>query len=201
MYPCPLLCYLTDRLIDNNHTQCALTKLTYLLSKSELSIADVRSLMGTPLRGELTRSEGAHFAHPTMDQDLQLVQDLLGQIMRLSSQGPTRLSSSYSGGSVSSPSSELHGPEHTLTTTRAVAAAWSWTASEATSASASLLPYLIHMAVSRNDDQSLEAYLGPASATGAHRIAVPGGLINCLEPTSNRAPIHVAALNGSLACK
>ena len=34
--------------------QCALTKLGYLLSKPDLSVAQVRSLVGTPLRGELT---------------------------------------------------------------------------------------------------------------------------------------------------
>ncbi|KAH9930599.1 asparaginase-domain-containing protein [Fomitopsis serialis] len=35
--------------------ECALTKLSYLLSKPELSFSEVRALVGTPLRGELTR--------------------------------------------------------------------------------------------------------------------------------------------------
>ncbi|EGN95553.1 hypothetical protein SERLA73DRAFT_60182, partial [Serpula lacrymans var. lacrymans S7.3] len=34
--------------------ECALTKLSYLLSKQDLSVPEVRDLIGTPLRGELT---------------------------------------------------------------------------------------------------------------------------------------------------
>ncbi|KDQ60897.1 hypothetical protein JAAARDRAFT_124749 [Jaapia argillacea MUCL 33604] len=37
--------------------ECALTKLSYLLSKSEFSVTEVRDLVGASLRGELTRHE------------------------------------------------------------------------------------------------------------------------------------------------
>ena len=72
-------------------TQCALTKLSYLLSKPELSVAQVRSLIGTPLRGELTLPEskvpaalGSQAPGASAAPSLDHLQGLLSQVVRLS---------------------------------------------------------------------------------------------------------------------
>lgn len=167
--------------------QCALAKLSYLLSKTELSAEEVRNLMGVPLRGELTRPTGGH-AHQsgtgTIDQNVESIQQLLSQFVKL-----TRPSSTAPQASVKTEAIDSD-----------AAAPWSWTAAEAATTEASLLPFLIHLAAAKDDIESLTYCLKPA-VTGEQAEAlkfgmIPGGIVNCLEYGSGRSPLHVAALNG-----
>jgi len=91
--------------------------------------------------------------------------------------------------------------------TQAAAKPWSWTAAEAASTESALVPFLIHLAAARDDAESLKFCLSPATDSDQHTYddgqrygAVPGGVVNCLDPASGRSPLHVAALNGSTHC-
>ena len=78
-------------------------------------------------------------------------------------------------------------------------APWSWTAAEAASTESSLFPFLVHLAVARDDPEGLAFALSvdsSANETGA--LAVSGGLANCADPASGRSPLHAAALNGAV---
>jgi 60kDa lysophospholipase len=149
--------------------------------------------MGIPLRGELTRPSGSAPVQPTIDQNLESIQGLLSQFVRLTSTAST--------------------PKIVVATdsmdeaTQAAAKPWSWTAAEATSTEAALVPFLIHLAAARDDVESLRFCLSPAPERDQHAQgddqryrAVAGGVVNCLDPASGRSPLHVAALNGSTQC-
>ncbi|RPD64541.1 asparaginase-domain-containing protein [Lentinus tigrinus ALCF2SS1-7] len=172
--------------------ECALTKLSYLLSKPELSIAQVRSLIGTPLRGELTLPESkipAVLSQPTtIGQSLENMQGLLSQVLRLSS--PT---SSASG---RSPRIVIDGVGADEEADKATAP-WSWTAAEASLMESALFPFLIHLAAARDDTDGLAFCLSAESGgTDGPGVCVGGGLANCLDPSSGRSPLHAAALGG-----
>ena len=152
--------------------------------------------MAIPLRGELTRisKTAPSTNHETLNQNVDSIQQMLQRFVHLSSR-PT-------------PSSSV--PEITLTPTETehvsnpdpqkLAAPWSWTAAEAASTEAVLYPFLIHLAASRNDIETLKMYLGTEDdatpALGSSSDRVTGGMVNCLESASGRSPLHVAALNG-----
>lgn len=177
--------------------QCALTKLSYLLSKPELSVAQVRSLIGSPLRGELTLPESkipAVLSHPTsVGPSLDNIQGLLTQVVRLSSQASTSSSSSRAPRIVveGSDARDEHADEAT--------APWSWTAAEAASTESALFPYLIHLAAARDDVDGVAFCLSAeAGGTDGPGVAVGGGLANCRDAASGRSPLHVAALNGAV---
>ncbi|KAF9532150.1 L-asparaginase [Crepidotus variabilis] len=167
--------------------ECALTKLSYLLSKTELSTQDVRNLVGVPLRGELTRPTGSGQAHQTgstIDQNVESIQQLLSQFVKL-----TRPPSAAPQANVKTDLIESD-----------AAAPWSWTAAEAATTEAALLPFLVHLAAAKDDIESLKYCLKPAAAedsVDALKLGmIPGGIANCLESGSGRSPLHVAALNG-----
>ncbi|KAJ8501659.1 hypothetical protein ONZ51_g442 [Trametes cubensis] len=196
--------------------ECALTKLSYLLSKPELSAAQVRALIGTPLRGELTLPESTlppSLSQPTgLDQSLDNIQGVLSQVVRLvsastssrtprivvSDQGRDGVDVSSSAAAVSAKAAAGGRDEAADKAT----APWSWTAAEAASTESALFPFLVHLAVSRDDADSvsfcLAAEAGAADQSGASGVAVGGGLANCLDAASGRAPLHVAALNGAM---
>ncbi|KAI6045537.1 asparaginase-domain-containing protein [Pisolithus marmoratus] len=155
--------------------ECALTKLSYLLSKSELSASQVRELISTPLRGELTRQTLSVPSNPADLPNLHSIQGLLVHLVRLMS-----------------PNSQI--PLITLSpdiegVAQDATASSSKTAAETAFTEAALLRSLVHLAAARDDLECLE--LTP--------IAIPDGPVNCLEPGSNRSPLHIAALNGSTA--
>ncbi|EAU88776.2 L-asparaginase [Coprinopsis cinerea okayama7 len=184
--------------------ECALTKLSYLLTKPELSVREVRELMGMPLRGELTRVSmtAPSSSEATINQNMDNIQHVLNQFVRLSA----RPGASHS-----------HGPQITLSTheqeqgehpdPQKTSAPWTWTAAEAAYTEAILYPFLIHLAASKNDLEALRSCLGtaesveqslappPATETPKYGL-VAGGIVNCLEAASGRSPLHVAALNG-----
>jgi lysophospholipase len=163
-------------------SKCALTKLSYLLSKSEFSVSDIRGLMGTPLRGELTGPLGlAPNPPPTIESSLEHIQGVLSHFVRLSA-APT----------VSSPKI----PDSGASTS---AASWSWTAAEAMRTESVLLPLLIHLAAARDDIESMtECIVKGGDSVGGSLI--PGGIANCLSVTSSQSPLHVAAINNSKRC-
>jgi len=67
---------------------------------------------------------------------------------------------------------------------------WTWTAAEATSTEASLLPYVTHLAVAKDDPHGLLFCLATDSV---------GELVNCPD-VSGRSPLHTAAINNSTKC-
>lgn len=152
--------------------------------------------MGTPLRGELTRLSAAAPNQPTIDQNMENIQGVLSHFVRLSQSQTVKIPSVL----ISPPSLDQE--------TQAAAAQWSWTASEAASTEIVLLPFLIHLAVAKNDVDSLRFCLFTADEEQAATFAISevpqygniaAGLVNAIEPGSGRAPLHVAALNGHVA--
>ncbi|KAJ7444865.1 L-asparaginase [Mycena latifolia] len=169
--------------------ECALTKLSYLLSKPELSVADIRKLVSTPLRGELTRQSAPTLSQSTINQNIENIQGLLSEFVRLSAR-PSQ-----------NPQITISLPDEA---TQDATASWTSTAAEAASTEAALLPFLMHAAAARNDAEGIKFCL-EAEATN-DSIASPGpsnvasGLVNTLDPASGRSPLHAAALNGSAEC-
>ncbi|KAJ7775126.1 L-asparaginase [Mycena metata] len=168
--------------------ECALTKLSYLLSKSELTTEDVRKLVSTPLRGELTRQSAKTLTQTTINQNIENIQTLLSEFVRLSGRSPS-----------SNPQITIYLPDGA---TQDAAASWTSTAAEAASTEAALLPFLIHAAAARNDAEGikfcLESELDIESVTSPGNIA--SGLVNTIDLASGGSPLHAAALNGSAAC-
>ncbi|GAB1517910.1 hypothetical protein RhiTH_000965 [Rhizoctonia solani] len=169
--------------------ECALAKLAYLLSKKDLTPEGVRELVSQPLRGELTLP--TPLTRPTTTA-LDSIQDLLSEILRLSQP--------------SKPSNDSTGT-----------APWSTTASHANSTELALLPYLMHLAVARDDPASVAntashpRHRPPQSAHGTptaehphHHLGGPNqfaqGAANAPLPGSLHTPLHTAALQGSTRC-
>ncbi|KAF9077115.1 L-asparaginase [Rhodocollybia butyracea] len=175
--------------------ECALSKLSYLLSKSELSVSEVRNLMGVPLRGELTSLVPPAANNLTVEKNLESINGLLSHFSRLSKLPP--------------PHANLPKIIIQDETAPDAAAPWSWTAAESASTEAALYPMLLHLAASRNDIESIQFCLGKpensvhtntdSNALNSLEAAsmVAGGLVNCTEG-SGRTPLHTAALNGHL---
>ncbi|KAG9046542.1 hypothetical protein FS837_004241 [Tulasnella sp. UAMH 9824] len=201
---------------------CALTKLAYLLSKPELSVAQVRELIKTPLRGEMTTSTSlTNSASP----GLESVSELLSQVLRISSTPSSALPPTSSSTApplisiTSSLASNTTSTPQDTKTAKDATAPWSLTASDAASTQSALLPFLIHLAAARDDvdglkycieadDQLFNALAQPtaevmsptgavgAGAGGTTTMTVPGGVVNCLDGATRMSPLHVAALNG-----
>ncbi|KAF7311511.1 L-asparaginase [Mycena kentingensis (nom. inval.)] len=169
--------------------ECALTKLSYLLSKPELSVSDVRKLVGTPLRGELTRASAATLGPTNLEQNIENIQGLLSEFVRISA-APSM-----------APAVTISLPDEA---TQDAAASWKSTAAEAASTEGALLPFLIHAAAARNDAEALRFCL--KSEQGNEALATPGashvasGLVNALDASLGGSPLHAAALNGSAEC-
>ncbi|KAA1469340.1 L-asparaginase [Dentipellis sp. KUC8613] len=170
--------------------ESALAKLGYLLSKPELSPAEVRSLIGMPLRGELTRPSGLEARHSPVESDLQSVEHLLARIVNLSA--------------FVTPSTPkiVVSSELVDASAKDAAASAPWTAAEAASTEGALLSFLIHLAAAADDVEALSLCLtsGREQVEAQQYQYVTGDLVNCINPASGRAPLHVAALNGSVKC-
>ncbi|KAF8077724.1 L-asparaginase [Lyophyllum atratum] len=176
--------------------ECALAKLGYLLSKPELSVEEVRELISTPLRGELTRPSRSAPSHPpSVEHTAESFQAVLSEFVRLT-QPPSR-----------SPQITISSPETLETSARDATAPWTWTAAEAASTEAVLIPFLIHVAAARDDIKSVQFCLDALDALGAsdspeqHKsmtLNVAGGIVNCLDPATGQTPLHAASLNGSI---
>ena len=160
-----------------------------MLSKDEFSVQDVRDLIRIPLRGELSRAPGTTLEQPlTAEQDSDSIQQLLSHFIRLAR-----------------PSSSSALPRITVTSdsvdsgAQNSAAPWSRTAKEAAKTEAVLFPLLIHLAAAKDDLESLKFCLKPADNEDEELKfkMIPGGIVNCLESSSGRSPLHVASLNGN----
>jgi 60kDa lysophospholipase len=164
--------------------QCALTKLSYLLSKPELSAEGVRKLVGEPLRGELTSiTRGTRTT--TIDAHFEAIGSTLGHIVRLTSPARNPTPAIV----VSDTQDEL--PD--------AGAPWTWTAGEVATTQSALLSWLVHLAAAANDVNGL---LHCLSSDGAHeeQRMIVGGIVNWINPASGWSPLHVAAINGSAHC-
>ena len=161
-----------------------------MLSKDELSVQDVRDLIRIPLRGELSRAAGTILEQPlTAEQDSDSIQQLLSHFIRLAR--PSSSSSALPQISVTSDPVDS-GAQNS-------AAPWSRTAKETAKTEAVLFPLLIHLAASKDDLESLKFCLKPADSEDEELKfkMIPGGIVNCLESSSGRSPLHVASLNGN----
>ncbi|KAJ6597151.1 L-asparaginase [Mycena vulgaris] len=171
--------------------ECALTKLSYLLSKPELSVADIRKLVSTPLRGELTRQSPAALGRTTVHQNIENIQGVLSEFVRLSGR-PSQ-----------NPQITISLPDEA---TQNATASWTSTAAEAASTEAALLPFLIHAAAARNDAEGIKFCLEAEATNDCIATTSPGpsnvasGLVNTLDSASGGSPLHAAALNGSAEC-
>jgi lysophospholipase len=162
--------------------ECALTKLCYLLSKPELSAEQVRSLVGSPLRGELTRAPHAVRA-PAIDTNLEAIGGVLSHVVRLA------LPARHQTPRIVVSDAPDEPPD--------AGAPWAWTAAEVATTQGALLSWLIHLAAAANDVGGLEYCLSADAAHGEeHTIA--GGIVNWINPASGRSPLHVAAINGGV---
>ncbi|KAF7363663.1 hypothetical protein MSAN_01023600 [Mycena sanguinolenta] len=162
---------------------CALTKLSYLLSKPELSVDDVRKLVSTPLRGELTRQSATTVNQNTIN--IENIQGLLSEFVRLAAR-PSQ-----------NPQIVISLPDEA---TQDAAASWSSTAAEAASTQAALLPFIIHAAAARNDVEGIKFCLESDATNESSPSPVASGIVNAVDPSSGGSPLHAAALNGSADC-
>ncbi|OJT14926.1 60 kDa lysophospholipase [Trametes pubescens] len=174
--------------------ECALTKLSYLLSKPELSTDQVRALIGTPLRGELTLPESkippSLSQHPGIGQSLDNIQSVLAQVVRLASAPAARTPRIVVSQTGSAEEARDAAADDAT-------APWSWTAAEAASTESALFPFLVHLSAGRDDTEAL-AFCFDAEAQAEEALAIGGGLANCLDGASGRAPLHDAAIHGAV---
>jgi lysophospholipase len=157
-----------------------------------------------------------------MTHSLDTIQDVLSQMVRLSAPNYAR-----------SPVNMVPDVMITPPTSGSnqvsddAAAPWSWTAAEASNTEASLLPFLIHLAVARDDVEGVHFCIHFQDSERASRAhgndnssvkspgsgadaklgftrdignSAAGGIVNYVDPGSGHAPLHVAALNGSMQC-
>jgi len=162
-----------------------LTKLSYLLSKSELSAEDVRKLVGAPLRGELTRIPHGTRT-PVIDVNFEAIGNTLGHIVRLTSLARN----ATPGIVVSSAQDEL--PD--------AGAPWAWTAAEVATTQRALFSWLVHLAAAANDVDGLLHCLSADEEHEEEQCTIVGGIVNWINPASGRSPLHVSAINGSAHC-
>lgn len=168
-------------------TECAWAKLGYLLSKQDLSTSDVRELMISPLRGELTVP--TRRAPNVPSQNFDKIQECLSEFVRLLL--PSRATNLHT------PKCDIRGHR-----TSQVAASWAPTMAESSHIEAALLPFLIRLAAGRNDEPGLKfcleagSYLDPETLN----LDIAGGLVNCADPVTKLTPLHIAGLNGSTEC-
>jgi lysophospholipase len=155
--------------------------------------------MAIPLRGEMTLPASSPPTQVSLDQSLEHIQGLLSQFVRLSR--PSAVQTPHIIASQGSLDDTAHD----------ASATWTWTAAEAASTESALFPFLIHLASARDDVESLNFTIDAATNMGADSALgttmesqqyknIAAGIVNCLEGGSGRAPLHVAALNGSTRC-
>ena len=211
--------------------QCALTKLAYLLSKSDhLSPYEIRKLICVPLRGELTLPSSGNTDHSPsnvpMRETEESLPNILLQIARLSAPPPILPTIQLTVPAATTPGSLLTRSTSLSRLAKDVTSPWSNTVSETASTEGALLPFLVHLAVVRDDADALRFCFDASSAVEATSVQEPshpifsnggleipqtfnvglsgrgvaGGIVNALDPASGRTPLHVAALNGSNKC-
>lgn len=145
------------------------------MSKPNLSVHEVRKLLQTSLRGELTKTSPN--SDNTAPLNVDRIQEVLSQLVRLTSTGVSR-----------NPPATVNAAALSSSTT---------SPSEILAAETALLTFLIHQAVCKDDIEGLNVSLDTFLEL-PH--APTGGLVDAVDPASGRSPLHVAALNGSSNC-
>ena len=183
-----------------------------------------------PLRGEFTLPSSGNTDHSPSNgpipETAESLPNILHQISRLSAPPPVLPTIQ-----LTIPNTPTSGPLLGRSTSlsrlaKDVTSPWSNTVSETASTEAALLPFLVHLAVVRDDADALRFCFDTSSAVDATPIGEPahpifagggveipqifnmslsgrgvtGGIVNVLDPASGRTPLHVAALNGSSKC-
>ncbi|GAA6058789.1 hypothetical protein JCM10212_001905 [Sporobolomyces blumeae] len=162
-------------------TECALAKLAYLLSKPDLSPAQVRKLITQPLRGELTPvSSVATYSSPLDSQGR--LRTIFGQMVACSPSNQRQ------------PAAPAHKTAFLPDTTAPppvevpdeLSVEWPSTLADEEAIEAAVLPYLFGQAATRTDDLL-------KSMLETHAARLPA-LLN--EPTSAslETPLHLAVL-------
>jgi 60kDa lysophospholipase len=186
--------------------------------------------MGIPLRGELTAPIAADPSHESDDQEHGDMQAILHQLLRISAGkgGNANDQASFGDPNAAIPSIAFSSAQSTSRDrdTRSDVP-WSFSPSETRATRLSILPYLIHLAASKNDvegirfcidaaDEALATVVSPPAETDTSGsianpfntqhlssriggVGVSAGTVNMLD-TSGKAPLHTAALHGSINC-
>ncbi|GAA5839858.1 hypothetical protein JCM11251_001234 [Rhodosporidiobolus azoricus] len=176
-------------------TEAALAKLSYLLSKPELTPVQIRKLVAQPLRGEMTPTPGAPTFSSPDDAETRL-RTLFSQIVELAP---------YSGRGTVSPTHHTVTPPDssspTLEMPEEFAPAWPTTLSDAEELRGAVMPYLLAQAAGRNCGQlrSLLSSLGsgPSSTalSGSHATSAPltlPSILNESATSTQQTPLHLA---------
>ena len=152
-------------------------------------MSEVRTLMGTPLRGELSHPSKAP-RKMTIDDNLDNIGGVLSRVVQLSMPSTAKAQQNTSLQDIQ-PDAE------------GSAAPWTATASEVATTEGALLCFLVHLAAAKDDVASLDYCLGSeddSSSQNQQYRNVAGGLVNWINPASGQSPLQVSAVNGSLKC-
>ncbi|GAA5976764.1 hypothetical protein JCM10908_005624 [Rhodotorula pacifica] len=180
-------------------TECALAKLAYLLSKPELSPAQIRTLLSQPLRGELTPVATVPAYSSPYDTETRL-RTLFSQLVECGPSSHRAVGQQLAHRSVRSQASESD-----PTLPEEFGSAWPSTLADETCLKAAVMPYLLSQASSRSDDllETLMASLdvpdaptnSSSSSTSAssHPLALPA-LLNEPATVLLQTPLHLAVL-------
>ncbi|GAA5835133.1 hypothetical protein JCM9279_007207 [Rhodotorula babjevae] len=174
-------------------TECALAKLSYLLSKPELSPEQVRALIAQPLRGELTPLAPVPAYSNPADPQTRL-RTLFSQLVECapSPQRPRRASSAaYEAGDKPILPQEF-------------SASWPSTLADEEMLRAAVLPHLLASAATKPGEllHSLLSSVAPPTtasitSTSLSSLALPS-LLNEPASTTFQTPLHLATLAGIL---
>lgn len=180
--------------------QCALTKLSYLLSKPNLTINQVHHLIGVPLRGEVSSPPSTNDTsspEPAIGS-LDRLQDLLLQASRLSEPHPSYTSPSSSLTVPLPPISPLPSSSNPIVPASTSVAAWSQPSKSAVILESALLPHLLASAVKNGDAPLLSSLLDEHAAP---KMASPNAVASERNPANGMNEVgmsllHVAAIHG-----
>lgn len=181
--------------------QCALAKLAYLLSKPELSPAQIRTLLSQPLRGELTPVASVPAYSSPYDTETRL-RTLFSQLVECGPGAHRSVGQAAAHRRARSPTSQ---GDPTLP--EEFGSAWPSTLADEACLKSAVMPYLLAQASSRTDHllETLVASLdGPdpvtspnasaaASAASVHPLALPS-LLNEPATVLLQTPLHLAVL-------
>ncbi|GAA5892855.1 hypothetical protein JCM8208_004105 [Rhodotorula glutinis] len=174
-------------------TECALAKLSYLLSKPELSSAQVRALIAQPLRGELTPLAPVPTYSNPADPQARL-RTLFSQLVECapSPQRPRRASSA------------AYESSDRPILPQEFSASWPSTLADEETLRAAVLPHLLAQAATKPGEllPSLLASVAPPPTTSItsaslSSLALPS-LLNEPASTTFQTPLHLATLAGVL---
>lgn len=179
--------------------QCALAKLSYLLSKPELSPAQVRKLIALPLRGELTlASPIPNFSSPIEGGDR--LRALFAQVVACappitSTNRPVPERSYSTSGSdfVLSSTGETLPPEF--------ASPWPANPRDLEVAEKAILPFLLGQAAARSGPSLsllIDSLASPSSSNTVDLHPTALTILNEPSTASLHTPLHLAALSAQL---